>query len=649
MQNRYNKIIQEGIEFIIKQQLSDGSFESFSSTKIDNFSDATIYHTNFITAIILEVFANVSDTPVLYQIKMRAAKFLLSQKSKYWSWNYWSKSSKEFTKMPYPDDLDDTFCALNALFLFNNKLITGSAYARIVQLLTNVEEKEGGPYKTWLISQNTSGWDDVDIVVNSNVAYLLSLQEITLPHLQLFFKNRFQKKDLHSPYYPSIYPLLYFLSRFFDDKKSIEDILVVMRNKKGYWENPLNTSLAILALLNIKFSPKKLKESINYLLETQKNHHWNAYAFCIDPAKKGKTYYAGSPALTTAFCLAAISLFQQRINETKFSEKTKDNKKSILKKILDNSLLKIEDKEISKVADVILKKIISKDTSQQIPLMPFYFLQTINDRHKKIKENDILLLGVANVLGWLAFTIYDDFLDEEGNPKLLPLANIYLRRLTQIFDTAFIKNTAIASFFHSVLDNIEKANFWEISHCRVVVKNGDIYIDVSKLPDYENLEQLAHKSLGHGLGSLTILLLLGYKRSDKEFTSLYSFFIHYLIAKQLHDDAHDWEKDLSKGHISFAVALLLKKAKEKKIITTKKIKIKKIIPQLQKLFWYEIIKEMCLHIYSHVKKAQDELESSSIILNKDVLEDLLMIYRKGADKALEEKKRTVDFLKIYKQ
>jgi len=88
-----------------------------------------------------------------------------------------SKLSKEFKSKPYPDDLDDTFCALNALYLFDRKLISGSAYAYIIQLLTKVEKNEGGPYKTWLVSKKTSGWDDVDIVVNSNIAYFLWLQE----------------------------------------------------------------------------------------------------------------------------------------------------------------------------------------------------------------------------------------------------------------------------------------------------------------------------------------------------------------------------------------------------------------------------------------------------------------------------------------
>jgi len=47
----------------------------------------------------------------------------------------------------------------------------------------------------------------------------------------------------------------------------------------------------------------------------------------------------------------------------------------------------------------------------------------------------------------LLYTIYDDFLDEEGKPELLPLANMYLRRLIYIYDTAFSTNKVVAFFF----------------------------------------------------------------------------------------------------------------------------------------------------------------------------------------------------------
>jgi len=648
MQDNYKKIIQNSIAYLINQQLPDGSFESFSSKEIDNFSDAHIYHTNFITAIILETLSYLQETPELQKIKKKNVEFLLSQKNEDWSWNYWSKNAKESKTMPYPNDLDDTFCALNALYMYDKEILTGSALAKIIKLLTFVEIKEGGPYKTWLVQKKTVRWDDVDIVVNSNIAYFLSMQETILPNLQLFFKKSLQKKDIRSPYYPSMYPFLYFLSRFYPEKKSIEGILLSAQNKNEYWENPLYTALAVLALLNGEFPPQKLRKSIAYLLEAQKNNHWQAYAFCIDPMRNGQRYYAGSSVLTTTFCLAALQRYQHQLNKVQIFEKSGDIKKErYLQKILSGKEFQLPDKDLAKQGKILLEKTLSKDKTQQIPLMPYYFFSSLKSKKHTIKNSDIVLLGRANVLGWLAYTIYDDFLDEEGIPPLLPMANIYLRRLTLIFDHAFARNKFVTTFFHTVLDRIESANSWETTHCRLSVQNGFLNLEGTKLIDYGNLEQLAHKSLGHGLGPLTIFLLLGYKEKSKEFVSLYNFFIHYLIARQLHDDAHDWEHDLSKGHITFTVSLLLKKAKEKKIITTKKMEIKKTISKLHKLFWYEVIEEICVYIHNHVKKAKEELNSSSVISNASVLEKLLQVYEDGANKALEERKKTIDFLQVY--
>jgi len=97
---------------------------------------------------VLSCLSALEETPKVKTIKQKAAKFLLSQKSKHWSFNYWVRNSQEAKKLPYPDDLDDTFCALSALFQYDPNLINGSAMAKIITLLTAMEKKEGGPYRT---------------------------------------------------------------------------------------------------------------------------------------------------------------------------------------------------------------------------------------------------------------------------------------------------------------------------------------------------------------------------------------------------------------------------------------------------------------------------------------------------------------------
>ena len=66
---------------------------------------------------------------------------MLSQKSEYWSWNYWKRDSEDAINFPYPDDLDDTFCALATLAHYDKRMITGDIFAHIVKLCSFVDKK----------------------------------------------------------------------------------------------------------------------------------------------------------------------------------------------------------------------------------------------------------------------------------------------------------------------------------------------------------------------------------------------------------------------------------------------------------------------------------------------------------------------------
>ncbi len=645
---RLSQAINKGIDYLLSVQEKDGSFLSFSSSDEHDFTQSISYNTTFLNSFILLMLSSLSPQKTNLHIMKKLAAFLLDQKSNHWSWNYWKRNSVESKKTPYPDDLDCTFCSLAALFHYDKKLITGQVLAHLVKVLTATEKKEGGPYSTWLVKKNSlSHWKDVDFAVNSNVAYGLTLVDIQLPNLTEFFEKKLKRNDVLSPYYPSFSAPLFFLSRFYrgTQKKVIENILITAKNKNGKWENPLKTALGVLSLLNLGYPYEKLEESISYLQQTQNNGKWEAYGFSIDPTINGKKHFAGSPALTTAFCLAAIQKYlsvkaeRKTVIQTEKKEKEKSNlKKSIIEEIAyDFSKQKYL---FDNKGELLLQKIYSGDTTEQIPLMPYYFFQALGPKKKKITRNNIIELGRANILGWIAYTIYDDFLDEEGDPILLSLANFSLRNLTHIFETFPSKKEIIQKNFHEIMDRIDLANTWETKYCRTPknLKKESAGRRI-KIPNYGNLDQLANKSIGHALGPLTILLLLGYTRTSKEFKNIFSFFTHYLIAKQLNDDAHDFHHDLEKGRITPVVALLLKKAKQKKIVMTQK--------NLQKIFWNEVIVEVCQLIYSHVKKAKRALKKSHSISYPNILESLLIIFEKGADQALTERERVMAFLKTY--
>ncbi|HSA83959.1 MAG TPA: class 1 isoprenoid biosynthesis enzyme, partial [Patescibacteria group bacterium] len=557
---------------------------------------------------------------------------LLSQRNDRWSWNYVTREEKDAKVNTFPDDLDATFCSLAALSNFDKSIITPEVFAHVVDMLTMNEKKEGGPYRTWLVGKKSAPvWRDVDFAVNANIAYFLSLHDITVPNLTKYFDRQLKTGSVISSYYPSCVQPLYFLSRFYNGKlkEKIVHMLHNERTKGGQWKNPLDAAMGILTFFHLGVENNNLKKDIAYLLQTRKKDSWDAYGFCIDPSRDGKKYFAGSSALTTVFCLRALYEYQKR---QKIYEEHGTNNKKEEKKYYDEIVGSVsvffsnKDRLTKKHSLHILDTIIARDTKKHIPLFPYLFYQTLGIEKEKIPPLVLEKLGMINIFGWIAYTIYDDFLDGEGNPVLLSIATFSLRAAIDVISS--FDNKEIQQLFFSAFDIVDAANAWEITHCR------DRYHIPKRFPSVK----LAEKSFGHIVGPLAILILLGITKENKEYQYIKTFFIHFLIAKQLNDDAHDVFVDLKKEQITPVVALLLKKASEKK---------KQTFSALRQLFWGEVIEEVCHLIYDHVKKARRALQQSSIIQDKTYLEEMVAVYEQAATTALEERNKTRAFLKSY--
>ena len=648
---KLNQIIDKGIIFLKSQQEVGGNFLSLSFAQSADSIGVKRYHSLFFTTLILDFLINIKEVPGVKNVKDKAASFILSQKSEHWSFNYWMRNSQEAKKMPYPDDLDDTFCALSSLFRYNPDLIDGKSMADIVQLLTTNEIEEGGPYRTWLIPKESGKkWTDVDIAVNSNIAYFLSLQGIDLPQLTSFIESHIKKEAFISPYYPSVYPVIYFISRFYKGKyiDRLVTYLLSKRDKNHSWENPLNSALAVSSLLNFGADPNIVSKSIGSIIKSQKEDSWEPYAFCIDPAMEGNIYYAGSSALTTAFCLEAIMKYQQASIDLPIDQKILEENRmyeKVIKKVEDTfSVFGGEFR--SRVTSLILA-LLDRKEGRQIPLMAFYFAQTLGDKRKDISNDLLIQLGAANVLGWIAYTIYDDFLDDEGDPALLSIANVLSRECTIIFESIFSMNDEFRAFSHTIMGRLDEANLWEITHCRMKLIDGKVIKEEFSIPNYGNYERLASKSLGHGLGSIAVLFSLGYTWNSPEVTYIVKFFEHYLIAKQLNDDAHDWEEDLRKGHINPVAARILKKRYGSRLNIENEINIISALPQLQEIFWNEAIDEVCKLIFDHTRKAKKILKKCGVVVDPGYLEEILVVYENVAHKVLRERSQAVQFVNAY--
>lgn len=552
--------------------------------------------------------------------------------------------------------MDDTFCALAALTLHRPELIDSQAMANIVSLLTLVEDSEGGPYRTWLVPpQAAAHWQDIDLAVNSNVAYFLSLHDIALPNITELIESAITSKTYESKYYHSPYPIIYFISRAYSGskKKAVSSFLLAQQNRQHNWSNTLNSALAVTSLLNIGVDPDTIKPNIEALRSQQSaTGSWPAYAFCLDPAIQGQIYYAGSTALTTAFCLEAISKYEQLRTQQKSPPATRQSQTrqeqyitgKIRKRI--HQRLSTLDGELKKNATDIVDQTLAKDSSKQITLLAYSMRQALGKRGQDIAQEIIITLGQANVYGWLAYTIYDDFLDREGTPLLLPAANLFFREAIYLFDRVLLPDTSFQYVSSEVLTAIDAANAWEVTHCQYSHAQLQHFHD-QLIPDYGDLTQLANKSLGHVLGPVALLLSIGYSPDANEVKQLIISLKHFIIARQLNDDAHDWRDDLTRGQINAAAAIVIKQFLRARALVTLNLTDEVTITKLEEFFWQTTIETISTLVLQHINQARQTLTENPAIKQPKYITQFFDPIEKIARQTLEEREQTLQFIDAY--
>jgi hypothetical protein len=643
-------LLNQTLTFISQEQTRSGNFISYSS-KVTNADTVSIkYDTVFSTALILDLLMQLPQSALRDQIAQRCKNFLISQKSEHWTFNYWNRKAKEAQELPYPDDLDDTFCALAALSNFDKNLISGDVLAHVVEVLTTLENKPGGPYKTWLVAKDAKAvWRDVDLAVNANIGYFLSLHDIELPGLNEFIEKKIQKEDYHSPYYPTPYSIIYFLSRWYQgkSKQSIYNYILRQRQNDTHWSTSLDTALAIMSLINLGYDPEQLSQSIEWLFKQQKNGIWPKDPLYIgvkavdsykSDVKDTSTYYAGSEVMTSLFCLSAFVRVQNH-QEVSKSDNGKRSSQEVSDQVVQRALIRFSKlpAEFQNLTDQILQRILRSDTQNLITQTPFIFGQSLM---KTLVSKDLYIqLGLANLMGWIAYTIYDDFFDDEGDPKMLSVGNVCLRELTTIYQQIFVKNPEFLTYFHRIMDKIDSANTWEVTHCRFEPMKG---LDPKDLSQIIEITYLADKSLGHALGPLAIMYL---SKNKREMLYVEQFYKHFLIAKQLNDDAHDIWDDLQKGHLTFVGRLLMTDCV---IQNLQNINLSKDKERLQSIFWNQTILTVCQLISDQLDAAKHEIHKCTSIIDSSFAEAMLDTYYKAVTKTLTERERSIQFLKTYK-
>ncbi len=265
--------------------------------------------------------------------------------------------------------------------------------------------------------------------------------------------------------------------------------------------SPLELALKQCPHQSLYYKPEDDSHSIERLLETH-NHRQ------ILPVYMERTgIFVGSEFLTS---LRAIEKAAHFLARTKVVKQKLFIEENMHKKVVDDASSVVEKfTTIETVFDQILHQPIDSDATKSITLLPHRWHPTAMDQ----------MLGAITLLGWISFTIYDHIVDEQHDAyKFKDLADHCFKEL----------QNNIASLKPSEAIQREIQSLFETMHeSHLIEKSGAI-------------PPTHHKSVGHMLAPLLLDMTAGI---DTTHTKIY--FTEFLTIKQLSDDLHDWEEDVS--------------------------------------------------------------------------------------------------------
>jgi hypothetical protein len=573
-------------------------------------------------------------------MKEKAVRYLKDQQQSDGSWNYWQKNSKESSENPYPSDIDDTALAFAVIVRADSLFATGERLAQIVHTLTTIEITEGGPYNTWITDfQNFPEWQDCDMVVNANVARMLALLDVTMPRLTDYFDRLIGAKDFQSKYYRTPLSCLYFLSYSYAGTQKAACIDYIQSLKQqGHWQSPLQTALALTALHNFGIDIKTQESpAITFLLNTQlKQGCWPKEALYIERIFNGVEEVQDNICISTAFCLEALSLALPVPEDISLPDKFAAERAIIIDQFL-STTTHVSD-SFAAYAELCVEKMLAHAFFKESIVLPYYFLSA-QGRHACYHDAVAIKLGLANLYGWIGYSLIDDVLDGERTNEMMPFAIYCIRQCNNCYAMIFKGN--IPSVIQTTFDDIDSAYDKELITTLSPTQNG---YDIATLPEKHAIPTF-QKSFGCALPVICLLLLQGHDEDSNAIRQASMFFQSYLHARQSNDDAHDFLEDLNRGHLTHIGHDLLMMYKEE-YPAANEIILEKNEPLLLDLFWNKLFPIVHSEISQTITVALEALDQLSLD-EKSYFTALLRELKKANDKARHEHTSMLAFLNSY--
>lgn len=197
-----------------------------------------------------------------------------------------------------------------------------------------------------------------------------------------------------------------------------------------------------------------------------------------------------------------------------------------------------------------IDSITAGDTHKEITLFAYLFNNSV---HNPLPPNQVIQLGVANLYGWIGYTVYDAVMDGDSSHKQLPIAHAAIRLALRCFYQLPVQ-PLFTHTLHATITAMDQANSWELANCQFAANSQTLTF--AHLPRYGKGAVLAQRSFAHALGPLYIAT--NNRVGSAALSGLKTALTHYLIARQIADDLYDWRDDIIKGRASYVVTAALR-------------------------------------------------------------------------------------------
>lgn len=608
------------LEYIRQQQSLVGTFESTRNIERKH----TVFYSSLIAIALYESSCRYDTDFIVLPI----LSLLESQKSNSCSLNYWQRNSQESRTEPLPDDLDDTFSAFLAQLL-HGRIINEQELVALVRLLVTAEVSAGGPYQTWCTPHSHSGsWEDIDPVVNAVILSFLKQVSINLPELERWVVQAVSCTT-QSLYYTSPISFIYRIVQA--DLEHPNILLEHLLNTTP--TTILEKSLFVTTLLRLGRPHKDFTAIILDLIQTPISDI-KPYPFFVERVRDGVPEYSGCAAFTAAAIVEALALFEQATKKATTQEKpVPDQTLTTYPEVVAQAAAFCE------THDPSIRTSLEHQVSlfSGIPMLPMLWWEHLSPSLQDIVPREsAVTLSVAHLLGTAGCTLLDDIIDQDASMDYIPTGTILSRKAFSLFLECAIN----APFVIQTFDAMDNAQHWEQTNAHIPPKDGTIALPET-FPDYADYSILAQKSQGLALGAL----LLVQQTDPLSVKHVRQWFHHYLIARQLNDDAHDWLPDLEKGFLNPVGTMVLQKYAASHSNTTISLSQEKQL--LQETFWHDVLDDVAKRVREHLAGARSSMESCTFLTSTDFLEKLLSPLERSVQTALKERDDAKKFLEAY--